>query len=598
MLQLSPSAKRLRSLLTAVCLGASATLALAAPTTPVQRLTPDTGLPTLGDAARVDLSPIVERKLGEEIMNDVRRDRDYLDDEPIIEYLNNFGENLVSFAPGARGETNADFFFFAVRDPMINAFALPGGFIGVHSQLLIAAQNESELASVLSHEIGHVQQRHIARMLGQQKQDALLPLAALILAALVGKAGGGADAAMGVVMGGQGLAIQRQLNFSRDAEREADRVGFVTMRAAGYDTSGMVAFFKRLQGTTRLYGEAPAWLSSHPLTGERIADIQNRIREAPKPGHVKPDTIEFHFVRARARVLQDPSAKGREETKAAFETQLKQDNTQQQTAAMYGLSYLALKQGDLKTAQSWLDKAKGSTKPRPGVLSAERTSSDGSAMFASLGVEIKLAPGQPPEALAQAVQEAEAAHQKFPLSRMLARQYADAMIAAGKLDQAAAFLREQVQQYREEPKLYDQLAKTYAAQGKIALQHMALAESYVLSGAVPAAVDQLNLARKAQDVSFYDQAVIDARERELQQRQKDEKKEKKDRGEGFAAGPDGGPKLKIESSSETVPGSAFGTGSGTGTGFGTGIRTGTGATSAPFGRDPGRLTDPSPFRGQ
>jgi predicted Zn-dependent protease len=600
MLLLSPPRyrPRWRSLLTAVALGASATCALAAPTTPVLR-TPDATLPTLGDAARADLSPVIERKLGEEIMNDIRRDRDYLDDDAIVEYLNNFGENLVSFAPGARGETNADFFFFAVRDPMINAFALPGGFIGVHSQLLISAQNESELASVLSHEIGHVQQRHIARMLGQQKQDALLPLAALILAALVGKAGGGADAAMGVVMGGQGLAIQRQLNFSRDAEREADRVGFQTMRAAGYDTSGMVSFFKRLQGTVRLYGEAPAWLSSHPLTGERIADIQARIREAPKPGHIRPDAIEFHFVRARARVLQDESAKGREDTKSAFESQLKQDNTQQQTAAMYGLSFLALKQGDLKTAQTWLDKAKGSMKPRPGVLSAERTGSDGAAMFASLGTEIKLAPGQPPEVLAQAVKEAEAAHQKFPLSRMLARQYADALIANGKLDQAAAFLREQVQQYREEPKLYDQLAKAYAAQGKIALQHMALAESYVLSGAVPAAVDQLDLARKARDVSFYDQAVIDARERELQQRQKDEKKEKKDR-EDWAAGPEGGPKLRIETSSDTVPGSGSGSGFGTGSGFGAGLRTGTGSgtMSAPFGRDPGRLTDPSPSRGQ
>jgi predicted Zn-dependent protease len=564
MLQLSPLENRRRywrSLITGAFLAASATFALAAPTTPTTPVlrTPDATLPTLGDAARADLSPVIERKLGEEIMNDIRRDRDYLDDDAIIEYLNNFGENLVSFAPGARGETNADFFFFAVRDPMINAFALPGGFIGVHSQLLIAAQNESELASVLSHEIGHVQQRHIARMLGQQKQDALLPLAALILAALVGKAGGGADAAMGVVMGGQGLAIQRQLNFSRDAEREADRVGFQTMRAAGYDTSGMVSFFKRLQGTVRLYGEAPAWLSSHPLTGERIADIQNRIREAPKPGHIKPDAIEFHLVRARARVLQDPSAKGREETRSAFESQLKQDNTQQQTAAMYGLSFLALKQGDLKLAQSWLDKAKGSMKPKPGVLSAERTGSDGSSMFASLGVEIKLAPGQPPEALAQAMQEAEQAHQKFPLSRMLARQYADAMIASGKLDQAASFLREQVQQYREEPKLYDQLAKTYAAQGKIALQHMALAESYVLSGATPAAVDQLNLARKAQDVSFYDQAVIDARERELQQRQKDEKQEKKDRGDNWAAGPNGGAKFKVETSSETLPNSRLGT---------------------------------------
>jgi predicted Zn-dependent protease len=301
------------------------------------------------------------------------------------------------------------------------------------------------------------------------------------------------------------------------------------MRAAGYDTSGMVAFFKRLQSTTRIYGEAPAWLSSHPLTGERIADIQSRIRENPKPIHIRPDSIEFHLVRARVRVLQDESQKGREEAKATFQSQLAQQNMQQQTAGMYGMSFLALKQGDLKGAQSWLDKAKASTKPRPGVFSSERSGTDGSAMFAALGTEIKLAPGQPPDIVHQAVQDAEAAYQKFPLSRMLARQYADALVADGQLDKAAQFLRDQVQQYREEPKLYDQLAKTYAAQGKIALQHMALAESYVLTGALPAAVDQLNLARKAKDVSFYDQAVIDARERELNERQKDEKKEKKDK---------------------------------------------------------------------
>jgi predicted Zn-dependent protease len=529
MLQLSPRWPW-RRIAAAAGLVVATAGALAAPTVPVLRGSADpTGLPTLGDAARADLSPVLERKLGEEIMNDIRRDPDYLDDDAIIEFLNNFGDNLVSFAPGARGEMNADFFFFAVRDPMINAFALPGGFIGVHSQLLISAQNESELASVLSHEIGHVQQRHIARMIGQQKQDALLPLAALLLAALVGKAGGGADAAMGVMMGGQGLAIQRQLNFSRDAEREADRVGFQTMRAAGYDTSGMVAFFKRLQSTTRVYGEAPAWLSSHPLTGERIADIQARIRDNPKVMHIRPDSIEFHLVRARARVLQDESQKGRDEAKAAFDSQLAQPNTQQQTAAMYGMSFLSLKQGDLKAAQSWLDKAKASTKPRPGVFSSERSGTDGSALFAGLATEIKLAPGQPPDVVHQAVRDAESAYQKFPLSRMLARQYADALIADGQLDKAAQFLREQVQQYREEPKLYDQLAKAYAAQGKIALQHMALAESYVLTGALPAAVDQLNIARKAKDVSFYDQAVIDARERELNERQKDEKKEKKDK---------------------------------------------------------------------
>ncbi|WP_296942355.1 M48 family metalloprotease [uncultured Massilia sp.] len=536
MLQLSSSRRRtFRRALTAGALAVAAVaagLAPAAPTTPttpvLRGVTDLNSLPTLGDTARADLSPVLERKLGEEIMNDIRRDRDYLDDEPIIEFLNNFGDNLLVAAPGSRGETNADFFFFAVRDPMINAFALPGGFIGVHSQLLIAAQNESELASVLSHEIGHVSQRHIARMIGQQKQDALLPLAALLLAALVGKAGGGADAALGVVMGGQGLAIQRQLNFSRDAEREADRVGFQTMRAAGYDTTGMVAFFKRLQGTTRLYGEAPAWLSSHPLTGERIADIQARIRDNPKPGRIRPDSIEFHLVRARARVLQDESQKGRDEARSAFETQMAEQNTQHQTAGMYGMSFLALRQGDLQAARSWLDKARASTRPRPGVLSAERPGSNGEAMFAQLSIDIGLAPGQPPDVLAQALQEADKTYHKYPLSRMAARQYADALIAGGKLDEAGVFLRDQVQQYREEPKLYDKLAKTYAAQGKIALQHMALAESYVLSGAVPAAVDQLNLARKAKDVSFYDQSVIDARERELNERQKEEKKEKKD----------------------------------------------------------------------
>lgn len=528
MLQQSPSWRRL---VTAACLAAAAGFALAAPTptTPVLRGVTDlNNLPTLGDTARADLSPVFERKIGEEIMNDIRRDRDYLDDDPIIEFLNNFGGNLVQAAPGARGETNADFFFFAVRDPMINAFALPGGFIGVHSQLLNAAQNESELASVLSHEIGHVQQRHIARMIGQQKQDALLPLAALLLAALVGKAGGGADAAIGVAMGGQGLAIQRQLNFSRDAEREADRVGFQTMRTAGYDTTGMVNFFKRLQSTTRLYGEAPAWLSSHPLTGERIADIQARIRDNPKPGRIKPDSIEFHLVRARARVLQDESQKGRDEAKTTFEAQMAEQNTQHQTAGMYGMAFLSLKEGDLKAAQSWLDKTRASTKPKPGVLSAERPGANGDAMFAQLEIDIKTAPGQPPEVVAQAAQEAEQVYHRYPLSRMAARQYADALIAAGKLDQAGAFLRDQVQQYREEPKLYDKLAKTYAAQGKIALQHMALAESYVLTGAVPAAVDQLDLARKAKDVSFYDQAVIDARERELKEKQKQDKQDKKD----------------------------------------------------------------------
>ena len=503
----------------------AAALACALPVSSGISASNSTALPTLGDSARGDLSPVMERKLGEEIMRDLRRNVDYLDDDPILEYLNNFGSALVAAAPGARGETNADYFFFAVRDPMLNAFALPGGFIAVHSALLLAAQTESELASVLSHEIGHVTQRHIARMIGQQKQDMLIPLAAMVLAALAARSSG--DAAMGVMMGGQGLAIQRQLNFSRDAEREADRVGFQIMGAGGYDTSGMVAFFGRLQSASRNYSDVvPPWLQSHPLTTERIADIQARIREMPYRQRI--DGLEFHLVRARTRVLQDESTQGRNEARLAFQSQLTQQSGQQQAGAQYGLSFLALKKGNLAAAQSWLEKARSTMKPVQGaVFSTGQAASDAAAMFAALSLEIKLAPGQPASVVQQVLEEAREAHDKFPFSRGIARQYADAMIANGKYDEAARYLREQAQQYRSEPKLYDLLAKTYAAQGKKALQHIALAESYALGGSLPAAIDQLDIARKAGDASFYDLALIDARDRELQAKHREDLKEAK-----------------------------------------------------------------------
>jgi predicted Zn-dependent protease len=516
----------MRRLIAAVCTVTLAAFVIAPSPAAAQGRSSNVSLPTLGDSARQDLSPVFERKLGEEIMQDIRRDHDFLDDDAILDYLNNFGSALVTAYPGARGETGADFYFFAVRDPMLNAFALPGGFVGVHSALLIAAQNESELASVLAHEIGHVTQRHIARGIGQQKQDALMPLAAMLAAAVVAKAGAGPDATMGVLMGGQGLAIQRQLNFSRDAEREADRVGFQIMGGAGFDASGMVAFFQRMQAATKVYSDlTPPWLMSHPLTSERISDIQARIREMPYRQRI--DGLEFHLVRSRARVLQDETTKGLADAQTAFEAQMKQQNRQQQAAAQYGMALVSLKRNDPPKAAEWLAKARATMKPATGaVFSTGQSASDAAAMFEAMALDIKLAPGQP---TAAALKEAEQAHQQYPLSRGIARQYAEAMIADGKLDQAANYLREQTRLYREEPKLYDLLAKTYAAQGKLTLQHIALAESYVLSGAVPAAVDQLGIARKAPDASFYDLALIDARERELQIRVRDEKKEKKEK---------------------------------------------------------------------
>jgi predicted Zn-dependent protease len=364
----------------------------------------------------------------------------------------------------------------------------------------------------------------------------LIPLAAIVLAALASRAGG--DAAIGVFAAGQGLAMQRQLNFSRDAEREADRIGFQIMDDAGFETSGMVAFFGRMQTASRTYSDlTPAYLLSHPLTTERIADIQARIRAMPYRQRV--DSLDFHLVRARARVLQDSSGQGLLDAATVFKTQLLQPNRREIAAAQYGLAFIALKKNDVAKAQIWLDSARATVHPAPDAsVFGMAGAAPPNAMLASMALDITLAAGAASastQAAKEAVQQAQAAHLQFPRSRGIARQVAEAMIAARQTGDAASdgagdparYLRDQIQLYREEYKLHDLLAKTYAAEGKIALQHMALAESYALRGALMAALEQLTLARKSSDASFYDMSVIDARERQLQTRRREEIKEGK-----------------------------------------------------------------------
>jgi predicted Zn-dependent protease len=486
------------------CIGGFVVALSAAAMLPSQAVSAN-ALPSLGGSESSALSPAMERKLGEQIMRDIRYNRDYLDDPALLEYLNTFGNSLVAARPDVRGEAQFDYFFFAVRDPAINAFALPGGFIGVHSALLLSSENESQLASVLAHEIGHVSQRHIARMLGAQKQDMLIPLASAILAALATQAGGDASAAL--LMGGQGLAMQRQLNFTRNAEREADRVGLQILDEGGFDTEGMVSFFGRMQSATRGYSDAvPPYLLSHPLTTERIADIQARIQG--KRYKQRADSIDFHFAKARARVLQDDSAQGLHETATVFDNQLLDKSRHQNAAAKYGLAMVAMKRGETDRAKKLWQEAKAGRE---------------SVMLTSLGVEIHLAANEADEALALA----RAGYKAFPLSRTMAYQVGQSMIAARQFDEATEFLRDQAQQYREEVALQELLAEAYAGQGRRALQHLALAQAYALIGSLPTALDQLTIARRAPDASFYDQAIIDARERELRTQWREQIEESK-----------------------------------------------------------------------
>ncbi|ABD71739.1 peptidase M48, Ste24p [Rhodoferax ferrireducens T118] len=264
-------------------------------------------IPTLGDTS--DMSSSNERRLGDRIAREIYRDPDYLDDPVLAEYVQGVWQPLLA-AARARGDLSpelAERFAWEVmlgRDRTVNAFALPGGYLGVHLGLIAVVSNRDELASVLGHELSHVTQRHISRLMAKQGQMAPWMIGAMVLGALA--AGKSADAGNALIVGGQAVAAQNQLNFSRDMEREADRVGFGIMTEAGFKGQGFVTMFDKLQQASRLTDNgAYPYLRSHPLTTERIADMQARQGLAA-PGPVKATlTLEHALVAARARVLSN-----------------------------------------------------------------------------------------------------------------------------------------------------------------------------------------------------------------------------------------------------------------------------------------------------
>jgi len=461
---------------------------------------PTVDLPALGEAGGEDLPPALERKIGEQIMAQVRRDPDYLSDPESTEYINYVGYRLVSVS-SARSQ---DFTFFMVRDPMLNAFAMPGGFIGVHSGLVIAAQTESELAGVLAHEIAHVSQRHIARMLGQQKDSMAIQIGAMLLAILAARAGGNSsgDLAQAAIMGGQAAALQQQLNFSRDAERESDRVGFTTLVNAGFDGRGMEQFFGRLQQGSRLYeGTAPAYLRTHPMTIERISDMQNRTRNMSFKQRV--DSIDFHLVRARLRVLQETSVQGWRDQLDYFNNLLKSRSAAVDAAAQYGAAVAALKLNLNALAYEH-------------AQAARRATVASSAILDKLVSETRFVAATTDEQRAEAVNAARETAARYPLSTVAVGNYIDLLNRFNQHQQAIDVLRKQNAITRTQPAYYALLGRSYGALGRKTLHHQAIGEMYALLGAKSAALQQMEMARRANDGDFYTMSEVDARIRELQ----------------------------------------------------------------------------------
>jgi len=272
-------------------------------------------LPALGDTDSEDFSIATERRVGEQIMREIRRDPDYLDDPLLLEYLQSIWVPLVAQAR-ANGSITADldprfaWEAFLVRDRSVNAFALPGGYVGVHLGLIAMTSTRDELAAVLAHELTHVTQRHIARGIANSKRMSLIGLAATILGVIAASRSGSGDAANAAIAGGQAASIQGQLNFSRDMEREADRIGYAVLTGAGFSPAGMASMFEKLDQASRLNdnGSFP-YLRTHPLTSDRIGEARARTSLAPtaRPfGQPTASPLEHTLAAARARVLMDP----------------------------------------------------------------------------------------------------------------------------------------------------------------------------------------------------------------------------------------------------------------------------------------------------
>ncbi|MEW9582162.1 M48 family metalloprotease [Paraburkholderia sp. DGU8] len=472
-------------------------------------------LPDLGNGGSGSLTPQAELKLGERVMREVRRDPDYLDDWLVRDYLNSVSAKLAAAASALYiGGYRPDFDLFAVRDAQINAFSLPGGFIGVNTGLIAATQTESELASVLGHEMGHVLQRHVSRMISEGEHSAYAAIAGLLFGVLAGVLAHSGDLGSAIAIGGQAYAVDNQLRFSRSAEHEADRVGFLLLAGAGYDPYAMVSFFGRLDRAAMSDTGVPAYARTHPLTGERIADMEDRARRAPyRQPHQSP---EYGFVRARARLLQDRSRSEYADDISRLRSEIDERTAVNVAANWYGIAY-----------GQWLlerydDAAASLAMSRAAFAGAERSEGEPARSSPSLDVlaaDIARSAGRNDEA----ARLAELAQKRWPRSNAAIDMHIRTLLTLRRFADAQALAREETRAHPDQPAWWLYLAQASAGCGDALTQHRAMAEKFALEGAWPSAIRQLKDARDLKTIGYYDLASVDARLHEMETRYKEER---------------------------------------------------------------------------
>jgi len=446
-------------------------------------------LPDMGSSAGAAISPQAESRIGRSFMRALRRAAYIIEDPELHLYIQSLGDRLVASAD----EAPYPFTFFIVDDHSINAFAAPGGYVGVNAGLILGAQSESELSSVLAHEVAHVTQRHMARGTEAAGRLGWPTIAALVAAALIGTQN--ATAGQAAAAGALASNIQYQINFTRANEIEADAIGIRTLARAGFDPTAMAGFFERLQKTSRYYdGQVPEILRTHPVTLNRIADAQARAQSLGQHGSMmkggEDDGEAFALARARLEAL---TGKDVEAEVAKFSSLLESGRGGSATAARYGLVIALTRAGKYDQARKEVGRLIESEPEHAGFLLA--------------AAQIDMAQRH----FGQSIAWLDKAMRLHPTHYAVVVLGAEARMNAGRPEEARALLRRHAGDWQADPLYLALLSRAEGESGNVAEAYLAAAERYFVLGETGLAIEQLETAHRQHGTDYYVASRIDAR---------------------------------------------------------------------------------------
>lgn len=447
-------------------------------------------LPDMGASAEAILSRAEEEEYAKALVRQMRA-YEVLNEDPLISsYFEDMGYRLASNSD----RPDKSFTFVVLNQDVVNAFAAPGGVIALYSGLILAADDENEVAGVLAHEIAHITQLHLYRALENQKAMTI-PIALAMLAVVLA-GGGSGEAIQGAVIGGQAAAQQAAIFFTRQNEYEADRIGISTLSRAGYDPAGMGEFFEKMGRITRAMGEGPPeYLRTHPVSVSRIAEADNRAANMPKP---KPsEGRDFYLMQSRLRA----TTKSPDDALEWFDHRMdRADVSQAETDGLYYGRAIALqRKGDYEEARKLINS----------LLDREYN-----IAFELQLADIDLDSGRD----GQAIDRLAGLYHSFPGNHAITIQYARALLKnqdPGNAKTAAVILRKQLLRRPDDPRLYELYARSLNIAGNDVRAREAIAESYYLRGGIHEAALQLQELANQDDLDYYERARITARITEL-----------------------------------------------------------------------------------